>query len=642
MAANRTKTIEYAFDTNIAGLAATTRYDFGSRTLYIPESTSRSFKSVILQVTCRGTETSGTSMTSWLLGITLGAAGASDTTVTDTITHSDEQQTFFFTRDVTSYFNSNFGSGASQTAVASVRFASLPTINITAKLIITYDHDETSHNTLVKTVRLPLDSPLTALTNILTQIGTNQVPNLDTLLPEASKVYRDIWFEVSAMEAAASTADMQLGLALDAEAEALDGNHEEALNTGCWFFYIWRRSDMTTNATHAFKARSTVADTFMHPAITLFVTYEYDESTTTGIMNHIAIPFSNGGGAMGGSVIGDQSRIQIKVPIQEPGTIALKQSGVYLCYTARGASGVFGGPIMSIGTQSTRTYTTVSNTNSCGQSDLIQRFDSGAIAGQGVSLVRGDNYININMYRTTTSSGVLGPGAGGVLYLNYTSGKSTSGSGAHNMTRIWDVQDTAADEVLKDTGSFAPTVLETNYNNTAIGFSTMYLDQATGRKSLSITAEITSTEPPGDGWIDLHTSAGDTESENSLYCAWYDASKIFYRNSSEFDKTRLNPVTARKYRVLWGAAIGPWFSMMMYHTYHSITYTVAGRITGYTGTGSDIDVLAYRVDTKSIVQSGVTTSGVFSLIHFDNTISVYTEARQDSTHMGRSDNNAAT
>jgi len=50
----RTKTIEYAFQSrNGAALAAATRYDFGAITLYIPETTSRTFRSVIVKVFCR-------------------------------------------------------------------------------------------------------------------------------------------------------------------------------------------------------------------------------------------------------------------------------------------------------------------------------------------------------------------------------------------------------------------------------------------------------------------------------------------------------------------------------------------------------------------------------------------------------------
>ena len=74
----RTKSIEYAFPQNVASLATATRYDFGAITIYIPETASRTFRSVIVEVTCMDNVTVAASMTANLIGIKLGAVAFDD------------------------------------------------------------------------------------------------------------------------------------------------------------------------------------------------------------------------------------------------------------------------------------------------------------------------------------------------------------------------------------------------------------------------------------------------------------------------------------------------------------------------------------------------------------------------------------
>lgn len=69
MAANRTKTIEYALPMMTGDIAASaTHTDSADITVYIPETTSRAFKSVVLEVTaCENYGTSGNDLTAWSL-----------------------------------------------------------------------------------------------------------------------------------------------------------------------------------------------------------------------------------------------------------------------------------------------------------------------------------------------------------------------------------------------------------------------------------------------------------------------------------------------------------------------------------------------------------------------------------------------
>lgn len=112
----RVKTVEYAFDPRLTTLATNTalgtatRYDTNTVTISLPETTSRTFRSVILKVSWRcGVTTTASNYTGWRLGINLGGVGASDQDYTPTaIANSGESQMFIFDRDVTSYFTTNW------------------------------------------------------------------------------------------------------------------------------------------------------------------------------------------------------------------------------------------------------------------------------------------------------------------------------------------------------------------------------------------------------------------------------------------------------------------------------------------------------------------------------------------------------
>jgi len=126
MAANRRKTIEYAFATRLTPLATNTtlataaRYDTGSLTLTIPEITSRAFLSVRLVATYRTEYAATNGITGWRMGIKLGAAAASDNDRTFTAQNTANRNLFdVVDLDVTSYFNASFGTGTSQTCIAS-------------------------------------------------------------------------------------------------------------------------------------------------------------------------------------------------------------------------------------------------------------------------------------------------------------------------------------------------------------------------------------------------------------------------------------------------------------------------------------------------------------------------------------------
>lgn len=633
--AQRLKTIEYAFAENESTLAAATRFDFTAITLNIPENTSRTFRSVIVEVHMLDGSTAATSLTSWLIGIKLGAVAFNDVTVTDSITNSGENQTWLFTRDVTSYFNTNFGSGTSQTCQVGVNFGGVATRNITAKLIITYEFDDASQDTRVKTVRIPLESSVSALTTTLTEIGTNQVPALDTFLPEASKVYRRIWFEVFGNQGiTTATNDASLNLALDAEAADADNVHETGLASDVWFKRIWVRDDMTTNATHAFKMAVSATNGFTcnHMAIVLYVTYEYSHTSSTTIMNSIMIPVNNNIQRMGRTVEGDQSRFEESFYIEEPSTITLAQSGVLIGFSQPASLSLLN---VGIGSQANRAYTT-SGTMVCGGYSLIQRCDSGAELGAGISLARGRNTVTVDVYNTdaTDLSDVLQV----VLYLNYTSGKATNGADTHNKTIFWSIADHAADANQRSISAFAPIIPEANYWLNCIAVCSQQMVQAFSSVcTFSVVCERQTGELQQAGWEEvLQQFELASDAEIGCYQITANISRFFDRYPNE-QQDRMNLETTRDWRTYHQATGGAWINLLMCFTYHSITFTKSGTVSGSGGGTVNIGLwrkvngIAERLDTTS--RSG---NGSFSFTWYDDTETNFVEAFEDATHVGRS------
>jgi hypothetical protein len=632
----RAKTIEYAFLQYLVSLASATRYDFDPITLYIPETASRLFRSVIIEVTCMDDVTTATSMTANLLGIKLGSVAFDDNSNTVTIVNSGEQMAFHFMRDATAYFNTNFGAGASQTCQVGVQFTGPSVINITAKLVITYEYDDSGQTTKIKTVRIPLESGLSALTTSLTEIGTNQVPALDTFLPEASKTYRDIFFEIEGNEFAAGTVDFQHACALDAEAENYDGLHEQGLQSARWWRRIWRRIDMATDAAHAFKMSVTDVGggTCNHLSVVLVVTYEYNHSTSTIILNSLVMPIDVVPTITSGIAAGDKDTRRIKFLVEETNPV-LVQSGIKLDWSNDAASNLS----VACGSQSARAYVDAAGVF-CGGIVCSHRIDSGSGGGAGFAITRGENAFTINVYSSVAN--VRHSALGGLLILNYTSDKHASGDGVHNHTIVQVLHTKNASLNLVQLATVQPQIPETNFWLTQVGWIAHYNKYGTtiGVVMCSVEAERTTGEGPETGFEVLGSPTfGFTDPEAGVHVHCVDCSKNFDRYIDDPDSERLTLETSRSYALKTVKTV---CGSRLLMTYHSIPYTVSGILKAYTGDGSGVTVEVHRTDTDEKVLVGTTAAGgSFSLTWYDNVIALYAQARQSATKVGRSDDAVA-
>jgi hypothetical protein len=633
----RQKTIEVPFETNTANLATNTtlgtatRHDFAAVTVYIPETTSRTFRSVVVQVSFRDVFTTALDVTAWRIGIKLAAVAFTDTDVTQTLTNTGDHSSHMFYVDVTSYFTSNFGSGASQTSQVGVAVASSGAsniTNITAKLIITYDYDDSGQDTRVKTIRIPLDSPTAVLTNTLTEIGTNQVPDLDALLPEASKTYRHIWFEIYANDAGGATTDFNLELALDAEGASTRAVMEQAQNTAVFYYDIWVRNDLDTTAAHAFKARSTLTSRFSGFGILLCVTYEYSHTSSSTLFNSLLLPFSTEPGWVPQSS-GTNNFKNFTIWIEEPTTITLVQSGAMFLFTNPAGTTIN----VLFGAQTTRAYVLTAGSAQAGSNAFSHRFDSGSAGGSALTPARGENTLSLNWYSSADAASF-----GGMIYFNYTSGKATNGDGTHNHSVMFFLQSVDhAGGRFKDSSSLAPNLPEAAYWVNWLGFILNQAAPYSTSDSCGLQASRESGEGPADGWEDIGMVSIHAESEMSSYLVAF-STDVFKKNPGDPDAKKLALETARTWRA-WSSQGTARHSFYMWYTYHVITQTRSHTLGGYAGDGSGITAVAHRLSNHQPVATAVSAAGGgYSFTWYDDTEALYETAREDADHVGRSDN----
>jgi hypothetical protein len=586
----------------------------------------------------------------WRLGIKLGATAFTDVDYTPTaMANTGDHEMSLISQDVTAYFVSNFGAGASQTAQVGVAISTATASNVnqlTAKLIITYEYDDAA-TTVVKTVRIPIQSHHILATASAVEIGTtggsnnapaNQIPALDTFLPESNKVYKEVWFELMGNDGGAAATNFNAVYQVDSGSTATRATLNQTLNTGTYYYDIWlckyidasaveqNPYSITTNAAHAFKMYSSLASRFDTFGGMMCVTYTYDASSSS-IMNSIILPLDTNPGYVGSTTSADQNSLDRKFWIEEPATITLAQSGVFLTIQSAG------GATFNIlaGSQSNRAYTLTALVNSGGQS-LWHRVDHSS----GLSIARGENTLNLKFY--TGAAGAANSVVGYAI-INYTSGKATDGEGAHNHSTHWYVACQAtsgAQAVMNEIATAAqrvPNIPEATYF--LVGVAMQYwLRFGTAIQGITVHAEKLSGEFNADGWVNLDAMVHSNDGELSTY-EYIAAIKDNYNLDSNHTG-QLNIETVRKYRIhLSTAALI--CNVALWLTYHSIHFTVTKAITGSAGGTVTVDLFRASDDTW-LGQCSRSGNGNYTIDLFDNANTVYAVAREDGTHLGRSEN----
>jgi hypothetical protein len=649
--ATRFKTVEYCWDNVPTYTTEGTTYTSGDISIYIPETTSRVFKFALLEITSLDNETT---VADDINNVNIGLSCNSGTNWTDrniAVTHADtaENMSHIFTADVTAELVARF-SGSSNTTTRyrySITYASTGQFfgNVSAKLFITYAFDDASVTTAIKTVRIPIESNNTRLSTTATPIGISggsQIPPLNSYLPESSKVFRDIFFELWTNTAPSGVVDTTLNLSLGSEAEVISGSIENASLSPMLYRRIWKRSDLTTfgSSAHIINARHTTTGSSMFANLGgwLTATYEYDVTTTGSVMNSIII----GAGEEDGYSQTSPNTYERNLWIEEPGPIVTTDCGLFNSFFPGVTSILFS---QQIGSNNVHTmlgsYITNGQTGQAGMQNVMYKFGSGwAIPyGSNFSFNRGLTTF-VNSWRAATATRFTCYSA--IAFINYVSGIGSGGIESHNKTVLYmgsPTLDTSRAAAQRVTWSGSYDIPESNY---FINGNIFVIDNhhagTVGATNLQV--QRNSGEGVGSGFEVINTSINATASERLPMRLFGLGRKVFKRYPMDPDTDRLNIETAHTY--MWDTTNTSGFGVYNYITYHSGSYLIAGSVGSYAGAGSDIPVYAYRVVNKELIGSTITTGGgAYSIVWYDNVGSVFTEAYESGSRVGRSPNGLA-
>jgi hypothetical protein len=614
-----TKTVHYCFQ-NQNDVIANTTASFDSLMIYLPE-TNKSFISTKLGVSTRNKSSIPIGYTKRYTA--LGLNGGSKVAIQNTQNtgQSGESISLYYTNDYRNLFTASFGannlSASAQldtifTISGSALAGLIPTQSFECSMLsVTYQCNTGS--TQIKSVYIPLNAPSGDLSTTKPGTPNDVIPALDTYLPEANKVYRDIFIVVEGNENRASSTDSTLTMQIDSLTPSGSFFFEGALASDTFYQIFWKLSGsitFDTSTTHDFYIWSQSLGRYCHPIVYMVVTYEYDESSTTSVMNSIMLPMELT------STIGlsatDFQKASRTFFIEEPGPITTNRIS-YMLYMDQQV--VQTGLNARIGTGSFVTYTDRANVL-CGSNALMIRNDN------AYTFSRGRNSLEMNIYSTRgVATSATNPS--GYWMINYTSGKSSAGSYAHNSTVIQNIDPFGS--VAAATGRLisgvSASLKEPYYYLTAIGNSFYCLSSGLG--GVSILPERLASEG-GPEWMSSYTDLAKTDTELGIHAMYSTARSVYQRWVGDVASDRVDPKVQRDNAMI--ASIGNWNNLDFLYTYHSITSSISGSV--YNTGGQPVGLEVCRVETDEIILTGSRTGdGPYSFVWYDNTEPIYIRAQ---------------
>lgn len=585
--ATRMKTVQYAFPA-LASLVNNTLTTLTQITISLPEN-SKVFRSVVAKLSCDDiiTATGGT-ITTKNMNLRLGAAAYTTTSNADTITNSGENFSLFWSRNFTNHFVANW-TGTSMTCDFQVQLnqttgTTTGFVNVCVTLEITYEYDDTSA-TQIKTIYYPLNCPSGAMPTAAATQDT--IPALSTLLPEASKVFRDIFVVIQGNEHNnGATVDHTMTLRVGA-ASVTTGNYEAALASDRFTRYVWKllAAYPNTAAAQNWQPTASVATRRHHQQAYLVVTYEYNEAATTRVFNSVMVPaFPDAVGVAANPTIVRAQLTSAEEP--NPSSEKIAFYGFFASIAAiTGLSATCdGGAVVT-------SYTDVAS-NLCGSNAFMYLFsDSTGWVGNGP----GASQINFEIWETGAT---VMFDVSGFFIICYSSDKSPQGTSAHNHTILFDL--------IRPAGVLQPSSPETLFYPTSLQFS----DDAYFLTCFGFEVDYQFASNPASGVIKVlqgndagglsrprpvFSSGINTDPENGMFPFFYDATNFFRRFyehgslrdfslSDRLDISASTPLFSATYLGMSGAGrITSFIGLQAIVTLHHIHAFITGTLTGATG-----------------------------------------------------------
>ena len=624
------KTIEVCFS-EIASLTNNTDTNFTQEDVYIPE-TVVSFDSVVFDLIAGPAETVKADLDRKQLSVSLGGATYTVINNTNVTAESSENMWTQFTANFTSHFTTNW-TGTSMTLDAKVLLDNEVGTNgfngVTLKCYITYFYDDTA-STHIKKVIYPLDAPMSILGTSKPGTATASIEALDTWLPENNVVIRQVTLVVEGNENSASTADMTMSWEIDSLGVYTTAIHEKGLNASAWYRHMELQS-FDTSTTHDFYLWASQAK-FAGAHAYLVITYEFDISGTTTTMNSLMLKTDMKSPA--GTSSTKPQNTSIDFYIEEPTTITLKRSALFLNINQRA-------PIFQLNFRvNSGSYNELTGTGTTMSGDDSMMLRAETEIG---SLARGKNTISFDCYRADTTD--MGWGITGYFVINYTSGIAKDGVGSHNHTVLHNLicHDTNVKDEERTISAYSINMPEDDYFINDIGVLHEYVGSgSTPYYGYAIKTERLSTE--GDvTWEDLGTFITETDTETGIRKIYTNKNDVFKMWTGDDYRDGLDVETARDYKITRSYAGNCFDTLNIMMTYHSITSTISGTVSGYSGTGIGLQVDIANADNGcKILEATTTSGGAYSVTWFDDEEDLKSDCYEDGSHVGRSDTGTAT
>lgn len=658
--AQQVKTLRYALDARTTTLAcdnsalnSSTRHDFSSITIGLPETSgSRTFRCVKLHLFAFPVAAAAISIDKVRVGLAWNGGGATDTDDTDAVggaAAAYKGGTHEFVYDLTASFAANFGSGDDSDLVVGCAFvlsSAGDVMGVCGYIDITVEVDD-ANTRASRTWCLPMDGPVARFATSLTELGTNQILDIEAMLASLSNLTIRQVFITAQMNANndGDATGNTVSWGIDAGAASDRATITAGSLNNC-YTDVYVLAGLDTTAAHAFKAKQSLNVAglgFQSADIRLWVTADYDAPTAgsgTSVVSR-QIPFVLHASEVPPNATYHTIEVDFDVPEASP---TMLQSGICLVWSAAGS-----GPGLDIlcGSQSAqRAYAGRDGHIQLGSHYTSHRIDSGAANGAGHTLVRGRNHLKI---RVDSTGAVSRPaGVTGVLCLNYTCTTPAAGDQSCSRTTRWIQHPWMLTDVLASgfelpTASAKTPVLPTYYALTSdpayqVGYMLLLGANTSIPLPVGLSVETMSDERPVSGWHECPAIEVGTSPLWSGYNigSFYTPLTKAKRWAGDPQTERLDLADARKLRPSVKATRRFWVDLVV--DFHSQPYTVADTYYTDSGDGSGVTVNVHRNDTGEMVATTTTTTGgAFSATVYDPTLDYYAEAWQDATHLGRSD-----
>jgi len=535
-------------------------------------------------------------------------------TVNETqFTNTGENNATSLLVDLTYLFNSQF-SGSSQQLNLKVAAETASGVTgdfpiMTGELYITYSADNQS--TRIKTVIIPLDSSSSVLTSTLTSIGSNQIPQLSTYLPEASKTIRNFYIVFTGNDIMNTSMATEFVMRLDSDAPRYTWAQFSGGISGNIFKYIFTKDDVDISSTHdiqmALTARNTNIRNWQMYAV---VTYEYDASTTTRAMNSIMLPFETSSTFLSQDDVTLPDSIRKDFYIQEPGTIDNERIGCYLSFTD------LANPSLRVKEMNEANYTSVqwgTPAVACGGFRYSWRLPS-------QNLSRGLNTIGVDMYgESKTSSEPSCAYTCGYFLVNYQSDVAATGIESHNKT-IMCLTNLASNNIRANR---FPNTLSNPFSNWYINdFGIMGEFYQVTNPNTAVTIDcryvLENVSNTGNTRAVIGTGGGVQDNESLFYDNITSDRNLVKKYPTDVHRT-VDVFNGGKWMIDFGyfSVIG---GMHTIATCHEIYYNITGSVLGYSGNGAGLTVTFYDNDTSEVLFTTTTVAGgTFTATWYDNT-----------------------